>query len=93
MYQLVLLSWGFLASALAPVVFVGAIGGRLTQAQALAMILVGSGVCLTWRALGLGSLAYEALPGIASALLAYGVMKKSEKPVLAVRHPRRGWLL
>ncbi len=74
-YQLVLLSWGFLASALAPVVFVGAIGGRLTQAQALTMILVGPGVCLIWRALGLGSLAYEALPGITSAFLAYGVIK------------------
>ena len=73
MFTLVLDAWGLLGSAFAPIVIIYALGKRIQQPLAIAMILVGIGLFLLWQQLGWGNDIYSVAPGIIGGLLSYVV--------------------
>ena len=72
-FTLVLDAWGLLGSAFAPIVIIYALGKRIQQPLAIAMILVGIGLSLLWQQLGWGNDIYSVAPGIIGGLLSYVV--------------------
>lgn len=70
-FSLVLLAWSGMASAFAPLLFVYALGGRPTQAVALAMMFGGLATAILWRQLGWHAQIYEGMPGILAGLCIY----------------------
>jgi len=69
--SLVLIAWGLLASAFAPLLLVYALNGRPDERLALLMLLSGVAVFLLWRQAGLSSLVYEIMPGILAGLAVF----------------------
>ncbi|MEZ4281412.1 MAG: sodium/proline symporter [Myxococcota bacterium] len=63
-FELVVLAWSTLACAFAPLLVVYALGRRIDEATALAMLFGAIGVALFWRWLGWHDAVYEGLPGI-----------------------------
>lgn len=72
-FSLVILSWSGLASAFAPLLLALCLGWRPGQGLAIGAVIVGLGVSLLWRYLGLSGAVYEGMPGILSGLLVLGV--------------------
>lgn len=70
-FALVLDAWGLLGSAFAPLVVVKARGWRCTPAQALSMVVGGVAVFIIWNWLGLSSVAYAPLAGVATGFSIY----------------------
>jgi sodium/proline symporter len=70
---LVLYAWAGLAVTLGPLVAVRAMGREPPAGVAVAMMAVGLGAMLSWRAAGLADAMYEILPGMGAAALVYGV--------------------
>jgi sodium/proline symporter len=66
-FTLVIVAWSALACSIGPLVILQALGQRLTQPVALAMMAAGLGVALFWRWTGLDAAVYEGLPGMAAA--------------------------
>ncbi len=75
-FALVLIAWGLLASAFAPLLTIYALGYRPTENAALAMMAVGVTTFLLWRALGLSSMAYEVMPAIIVGIGLYFILPK-----------------
>lgn len=75
-FSLVVMSWSALASSFAPLLLVWCLGGRPTQALAIAMTITGLAVAIGWRVLGWQAAVYEGMPGIIAGLSIYilGVM-------------------
>ncbi len=67
-FNMVIMAWSGLASAFAPLLIFLCIGKKPSQPVSIAAMLVGFGVALTWRALGLQGMVYEGLPGILAGL-------------------------
>jgi len=67
-FQLVIMSWGVLASAFAPLLTLYALGRKVAEPAAVAAMLVGVGVAIGWRMLGWHDMVYEGMPGILSGL-------------------------
>ncbi len=74
-FALVLIAWGLLAAAFVPLLTVYALGGRVSEPLALAMMTAGVTVFLLWRELGLSHLAYEAMPAILAGLLVFAAAR------------------
>ncbi len=72
-FDLVLVAWSVLGAAFAPLLFVYAMGRRVSEWHAIAMIAIGIGTTLSWRALGLSGYIYEVAPGILAGLLVYAL--------------------
>ena len=72
-FRLVLIAWGLLASAFAPLLFIYARGGRPSEPLALAVVIGGVAAFLAWRWAGLSSVVYEILPGMLVGLLVFGL--------------------
>ncbi len=72
-FALVLDAWGLLGSAFTPLVIMHALNRRVAEPLAIAMIVVGVGVFLSWKLLGLGGVLYSVAPGILSGLLVYAL--------------------
>ncbi|QIB64505.1 sodium/proline symporter [Kineobactrum salinum] len=68
-FNLVILSWSGMASALAPLLVVLSLGHRPAQSLSVLAVVVGLAVALLWRYLGLHNAVYEGLPGILAGLL------------------------
>lgn len=68
-FNMVILSWSGLASAFAPLLIVLCLGRRPGMPLSLVAVLVGLGVALLWRYLGLHDAVYEGFPGIVTGLL------------------------
>jgi sodium/proline symporter len=66
-FTLVIFAWSALACSIGPLVILQALGQRLSQSVALAMMAAGLGVALAWRWAGLHDGVYEGLPGMAAA--------------------------
>ncbi len=75
-FQLVLMAWGLLGAAFAPLLIVYSLGARPSQPAAMGMVVTGLAVFLGWRVAGLGSVVYEILPGMVAGLLAYPALKR-----------------
>ncbi|WP_374764709.1 sodium/proline symporter [Yunchengibacter salinarum] len=74
-FTLVVLSWGVLGSAFAPVLVIYTLGMKPSEAQTVMMMVIGVTVALVWRQLGLHTGVFEAMPGILAAL-AYVWLRK-----------------
>jgi SSS family transporter len=70
-FALVLDAWGLLGSAFAPLVILHALGRRIAQPLAIAMVLGGVALFLLWQQMGWGSLIYSAAPGIIAGFITY----------------------
>jgi SSS family solute:Na+ symporter/sodium/proline symporter len=67
-FSLVILSWSTLAVAFGPFLFLLALGRRVPQSGAIAMMLAGVAVALGWRLLGWQDSVYEGMPGMLTGL-------------------------
>ncbi len=67
-FSLVILAWSTLASAFAPLLIVYAFKRRIAEVAAIAVMILGVGVALYWRHLGLHEDVYEGAPGILAGL-------------------------
>jgi Na+/proline symporter len=70
-FALVLDAWGLLGSAFAPMVILLAMGKRIPQPLAIAMIVIGIAAFLLWQQLGLGGAIYSVAPGIVAGFITY----------------------
>jgi sodium/proline symporter len=67
-FELVILAWSALACAFGPLLIIQALGRRMNEWAAIAIMVIGVGVSLYWRyVLGWQGLVYEGLPGITVA--------------------------
>jgi len=63
-FSLVILAWSTLACAFGPLMIVQALGRRLNQPMAIALMLGGVAIAFLWRMQGWHEQVYEGLPGI-----------------------------
>lgn len=68
-FNMVIMAWSGLASAFAPLLLSLCFGWRTSQAVSIVAVLLGFGVALLWRLMGLSGMVYEGLPGIITGLL------------------------
>jgi sodium/proline symporter len=86
-FSLVLTSWTILGSAFGPLLVVRVFRRPLSNATALTMMLTGVVTVFLWRATGLSSLVYEALPGLCAPFMIYGVSRATHRdPVRFTDH-------
>lgn len=83
-FVLVIFAWSALASAFGPLLFVYALGHRVSEHQALLMLLAGVGVALAWRWFGLEDMVYEGMPGMLAGLSLFYLSAPFFKPAAAV---------
>lgn len=78
-FALVLIAWGLLAVAFAPLLSIYALGYRPSEMVALAMMGAGVVTFLAWRWAGLSAVVYEILPGMLAGVLVFvffrGILK------------------
>ncbi|MFP3945101.1 MAG: sodium/proline symporter [Alphaproteobacteria bacterium] len=75
-FFMVITAWSVLASAFAPLLLIYALNLRVSQWQAITMMVVGVSVALGWRfLLEWHSFVYEGFPGIVSGVLTYFVLR------------------
>jgi len=74
-FALVLISWSLLAAAFGPILLIYALGVRIKEPVAIAMLLVGVAVTIVWRQLGWGEFMYEIAPGMTSGILVFVIAK------------------
>lgn len=68
-FNMVIMAWSGLASAFAPLLLSLCFGWRTSQAVSIIAVVIGFGVALVWRLMGLHGMVYEGLPGILAGLL------------------------
>ncbi|MFG1481713.1 sodium/proline symporter [Halobacteriovorax sp. HFRX-2_2] len=73
-FELVLLSWSILAACFGPLIFIYAIGKKVSEITAISMVLIGGIVTVVWMNLGYGATIYEVAPGIMAGLITYFVL-------------------
>lgn len=81
-FDLVILSWSTLAVAFGPMLVLLALGRRVNEITAIAMMVVGVGVALAWRQAGLHGMIYEGMPGMLAGLIV-GLLLSAVMPVRA----------
>ncbi len=78
--SLVVLAWGGMASAVAPLVVLMLLGARPTQRLAVTMMVAGFGVAVYWRhGLGLQAQLMDLVPGMLTGFAIFGVSYLLEK--------------
>jgi sodium/proline symporter len=73
-FGLVLIAWSVLAAAFGPILFLYAMGQKLREGTAIAMLVVGVGMTVIWRFMGLGDIIYEIAPGMLAGLLTFAIL-------------------
>lgn len=73
MIALSMLGWSILACAFGPLLFIYAIGKKVSEPVALLMTISGVAVGLGWRSAGLSPIMYEIAPGMIAGLVVYGI--------------------
>ncbi|MCF7820832.1 MAG: sodium/proline symporter [Mariprofundaceae bacterium] len=87
-FALVLIAWGLLASAFAPLLTLYALGHRPSEKAAITIMGAGISAFLLWRELGLSEIAYEIMPAIVTGLSTYYLLPKwlrSQPALISVR--------
>jgi SSS family solute:Na+ symporter/sodium/proline symporter len=69
-FALVILAWSTLACAFGPLIALLALGRRVTEFAAVAMMALGVAIAFQWRLLGWQDMVYEGLPGMAVPFVA-----------------------
>lgn len=78
--SLVVLAWGGMASAVAPLVVLMLLGARPTQRLAVTMMVAGFGVAIYWRhGLGLHAQLMDLVPGMLTGFAIFGLSYLLEK--------------
>lgn len=75
-FQLVLISWSFLASAFSPILVLYAFKVRINKRTLLTMMTLSVAVCLYWRSSPLADVVYEVAPGVVTGLVVFFIMDK-----------------
>ncbi|MFQ5344897.1 MAG: sodium/proline symporter [Mariprofundus sp.] len=75
-FALVLIAWGLLASAFAPLLAIYALDKQPSEKGAIAVMGCGVITFMLWRELGLSSLAYEVMPAMLVAFCFYFLLPK-----------------
>ena len=70
-FTLVLDAWGMLASAFTPLVLLYALGRKVLEPVAIAMVIIGPLTFVLWNHFGLGDIIYAVVPGIIASLSVY----------------------
>jgi Na+/proline symporter len=77
---LVVVAWGGMASAVAPLVIIQLLGARVSEKLAVTMMITGFATTLIWRhGLGLHSVIMDLVPGILSGFIIYGINYAARK--------------
>tara|TARA_R110002072_G_scaffold534_6_gene4063 strand:+ start:237075 stop:238484 length:1410 start_codon:yes stop_codon:yes gene_type:complete len=76
-FELVLIAWSVLSAGFGPLMFIYAIGKKVSEKTGIAMILIGVAVTLIWRQMGLGASVFEVAPGMASGVMVYFILCKT----------------
>lgn len=74
-FGLVLIAWSILAAAFGPLLFLYAIGYKITEKVAVSVLSTGFFVTLIWRQMGLGDIVYEVAPGMLSGLVVFFLLE------------------
>lgn len=74
-FKLVTFAWSVMSAGFAPLILVYTFNQKLTQAQALVMMVAGIAVALIWEIQGLSNDIYNAFPGIMAGLILFGIFK------------------
>ncbi len=77
-FELVLMSWSILSAAFGPLLFLYAIGKKVSEKTSISMVLGAVIVTTLWKYTGLSSTIYEVAPGILSGLLIYAVFSQTK---------------
>lgn len=80
-FELVVFSWSVLAAAFGPLLFLYAIGNKVTENVGIVVILFGMGVTFLWKFLGLSNIIYEVAPGILAGLIIYYLIRNKSAEV------------
>ncbi len=75
-FALVLIAWGLLAAAFAPLLSLYALGDRPSEKVAIAIMGAGVSAFFLWRELGLSDIAYEIMPAIIAGIGIYFLLPK-----------------
>lgn len=70
-FDLVTYAGAVMAAGFAPLLFIAAMGWRIHQATALAMIVIAVGAASWWRFMGYHQYVFDALPGMITAFVVY----------------------
>ncbi len=77
--SLVIIAWAGMSSAIVPFVILQLLGFRVTQKQALIMMVSGFGVMALWRyGLGWHTVLLDLVPGMMTGFAVYGLLKAFE---------------
>lgn len=72
-FKLVMIAWGALACAFAPLLTLYAFGRKPSEKCAITMMFAGIAVMLIWRHLGYDKVIYEVAPGMCAGFLVYAL--------------------
>lgn len=75
-FALVLIAWGLLAAAFAPLLTLYALGHRPSEKIAIIVMAAGVATFFLWRELGLSGIAYEIMPAISAGFIVYFLVSK-----------------
>lgn len=78
-FELVTYASAVMAAGFAPLLFIAAMGWRIHQSTALAMIVVAVGTASWWRFMGYHQYVFDALPGIVTAFAVYAVGSRASR--------------
>ncbi|MCB1651504.1 MAG: sodium/proline symporter, partial [Alphaproteobacteria bacterium] len=74
-FKLNTFGWSVMAAGFAPLVFLYSLDKKVSQIQALSMMITGAAASIAWEIAGLSGDIYNVLPGMAAAFLTYGILK------------------
>lgn len=77
-FQLVLISWSVLGAAFGPLLFIYAVGRKVSEVNAISMVIIGVMVTLLWRQLGLAGTMFEVAPGMIAGMMTYFILSKTK---------------
>ena len=76
-FSLVLIAWSVLSAAFAPILILYALGKKINEQTLILMMVLSVTVTLAWKDFGLGSLIYEAAPGVLAGFFIYYFASKA----------------
>ena len=85
-FVLVIFAWSGLASAFGPLLYVYARGARVSEPQAIVMVVTGLAAAMGWRWLGFQDMVYEGMPGMLAGWLSYHAYQRAAR---GYRNPRK----
>lgn len=80
-FELVVFSWSVLAAAFAPLLFLYAMGNRVTEKVGIMVVLSGLSMAFIWKFSGLSGIIYEVAPGMLTGLIVYYLVRKKSEEV------------